>query len=269
MTEKKALSDEKKRLSYTHISTYLKCPRQYKFKYIDKIKVPKSGTLFQSIVMHDTIAQNYSQKINTKKDLSVNKLKEIYTSDYDETLKRENIDFNGKDPETIKAQALGLLEVYHKVIAPQVQPLYVEKWFTVSLGDDFPYVFSGRWDVIDENGIIIDNKAAGKTPSQKDIDKDLQLTGYALAYRLMFSEIEKELRIDAMIKLKTPKAVQIVTKRDNDDCQWFLGLVENIAFAIDREAFYPNPNGWHCGEDYCDYWDRCRSKNKEVIDDIF
>ena len=131
---------------------------------------------------------------------------------------------------------------------------------SLDLGDEFPFDLMGVWDLIERDGTIVDNKAYSKTPSQADLDKDLQFTAYSLAYRATKESIEPGLRMDAVIKNKKPKAVQLTTSRTNDDCRWFLGLVEQVASAIHAGNFYPNPNGWHCSPKFCGYWDRCRSK---------
>jgi len=72
--------------------------------------------------------------------------------------------------------------------------------------------------------------------------------------------IEPGLRMDAIVKTRNPRAVQLHTSRTNGDCRWLLNLIEQAGKAIASGIFYPNPNGWHCSPRYCGYWDRCMGR---------
>jgi len=253
---------EKKSLSFTQLNTFLRCPRQYAFRYIQGIRTPASGAMIQSRVWHETVERNYRQKIASHADLPIADLQAFFAERFDEVLRFEEIAFeSGEDPGALKDQGLAILAAHHHEIAPRVKPLLVEKPFRVSLGDQFPYELTGVWDLVEEDGTVVDNKAYSKTPNQHDLDRDLQLTVYSLAYRAAFGEIEKGLRVDAVIKTKDLKALQLRTARTNRDCQWLLGLIEEVAGAIAQGVSYPNPNGWHCAPRFCGYWDRCMGRN--------
>jgi hypothetical protein len=68
--------------------------------------------------------------------------------------------------------------------------------------------------------------------------------------------------MDAIVKTKIPRAVQLHTRRTNDDCRWLLRLIEQVGTAIDAGIFYPNPNGWHCSPRFCGYWGQCMGNRK-------
>ncbi len=254
---------EKKHLSATQISMFLRCPRQYYFRYIEGRKIPPTGAMMQSKVWHKTVEQNYRQKVDSEKDLPLNDMTEFYAAEYEQTLKAEEIAFEpGEDPGRLKDQGVEITTAHHKLIAPKVRPLLVEEKFTISFGEDFPYVLVGVWDLVDKDGVIADNKAYGKTPNQADVDKDIQLGLYSLGYRVSRGQIEKGLRLDAVIKNKQPKPVQIYTTRTNDDSRFLLDLIELVAKVMQSGVFYPNPNGWHCSPARCGYWSRCMGKGR-------
>lgn len=252
----------KRSLSFTQINMYLRCPRQYRYRYTEGHRTPSSGAAIQGRVWHDTLERNYRQKVTSHQDLPLEELQEFFAERFDEALKIEEIALErGEDLDALKDQGLAIVAAHHLSIAPRVQPLFVEKSFRVPLGADFPYELTGVWDLVEQDCTIADGKAYSKTPSQADLDRDLQLGLYSLAYRLSFNEIEKGLRVDAVIKTKEPKAVQLSTSRTNRDCRWVLGLIEDAARGIDREVFFPNPTGWWCGPKYCGFWDRCMDSN--------
>jgi len=251
----------KPHLSFSQLSMFLRCPRQYCFRYIDGLKVPPSGAMVQSRAWHQAVEHNYTQKVESDQDVPVAEVQEVFAARFDEAVGSEEIAFDaGADPAKLKDQGVGIVAVHHEAIAPAVRPELVEERFRLDLGNEFPFDLVGVWDLVERDGTVVDNKAYSKTPSQADLDKDLQFTAYSLAYRATRDAIEPGLRMDAVIKNKKLKAVQLTTSRTNDDCRWFLGLVEQVASAIDAGNFYPNPNGWHCSHKFCGYWDRCRPK---------
>jgi len=250
---------DKKYLSFTQLNMFLRCPRQYEFRYIEGLKIPPSGAMIQSKVWHETLEKNYKQKIKSDTDLSLWDMQEYFASRYDETLNNEEINFEeDEDPSKLKDQGVSIVATHHRIIAPRVKPITVEEEFCISLGDDFPFELKGVWDLIESNGTIVDNKAYSKTPNQDEINKDLQFTVYSLGYRTLKKKIENNLRMDAIIKTKKMKAIQIQTSRTNEDCRWLLRLIEKVAQAIKSGIFYPDPNGWHCDPRYCGYWEKCK-----------
>lgn len=254
---------EKRHLSFTQLNMFLRCPRQYEYRYIRGLKVPPSGAMVQSRVWHQTVELNYRQKIQSDRDLALGEMQEFFAAQFDVALAAEEVAFEpGEKPGTLKDQGTAIVAAHHKTIAPEVRPLLVEERFTVDLGEDFPFDLVGVWDLVERDGTIADNKAYGKTPRQEDLDKNLQFTAYALGFRATRGEIEPGLRMDAIVKTKNPKAVQLHTRRTNDNCRWLLRLIEQVGTAIDSGIFYPNPNGWHCSPRFCGYWGLCMgSKN--------
>lgn len=251
----------KKYLSATQLNMFLRCPQQYYFRYIEGLKIPPSGAMVQGRAWHEALEANYSQKINSDTDLPLDDMQDIFATRFEEAVEAEEIAFRANEnPGGLKDQGVSIVETHHNAIAPEVHPVVVEEQFWISLGDDFPYELMGYWDLVDRNGIIIDNKAYSRKPSQADLDKNIQLTVYALGYRASQQKTEKKLRLDAIIKNKTPKAVQLETTRSNEDCRWLLGLIEKVAESIQTGVFYPNPTGWCCNKKYCGYWHICRTR---------
>lgn len=254
---------EKRHLSFTQLNMFLRCPRQYEFRYIRGIKAPPSGAMVQSRVWHQTVERNYRQKIESDRDLALGEMQEFFAAQFDAALGSEEIAFEPDEkPGKLKDQGTAIVAAHHKTIAPAVHPLLVEERFTVDLGEDFPFDLVGVWDLVERDGTIVDNKAYGKAPRQEDLDKDLQFTAYALGYRTTHGRAEPGLRMDAIVKTLNPRVVQLHTRRTNDDCLWLLGLIEEVGKVIDSGIFYPNPNGWHCSPRFCGYWGLCMgSKN--------
>lgn len=248
----------KRHLSFTQIGMYLRCPRQYEFRYIQGLRRPPSGALVLGSSWHKAIERNYRQKVQTEIDLPLEDVQDCFSDAFDQAF-TEDVELDeGEDKGQLKDTGVLITTEHHKLIAPKVQPLFVEQEFNLDLGAGFPFTLKGFWDVIERDGTIADNKSYSKTPSQSDLDKDIQFSAYATAYRAIHQKIEPGLRMDCVVKTKVPKAVQLHTKRSNDDCRWFLGLVEKVAQAIQSGTFFPNPSSHLCSPKWCGYWSQCR-----------
>jgi len=65
-----------------------------------------------------------------------------------------------------------------------------------------------------------------------------------------------QLRIDAVVRTKTPKVQALATRRATTDYVRFFGLAQAVIETIKAGCFYPNP-GWQCPT--CEFAEHCRS----------
>ncbi len=165
-------------LSYSQIETFKTCPLHYKLKYIFKVPTPISASASFGTAMHATLKNFYElvaagSKPNEKLlfDLLENNwVKEGYKS------KKQEAEFlqKGKD------YLLGFLKYGFN---PKNLPISLEQPFTVPLGKDLK--IGGRIDRVDDLGggviEVVDYKTGATIPTQKDVDKNLQLSFYGLA----------------------------------------------------------------------------------------
>lgn len=240
-------------LSVTQLKMYLRCPLQYKFRYIDGLKIPPVSALTLGKSIHSALEINYSQKIKTKEDLSVNQVKDLF-SDLWEADVKETLFEEGEKPGQVKDEGIGLITTYHKQVSPTIQPKVVEKEFELSF-QNVDYTLKGKLDLVDNQDIIIDHKTTKRSMQEENINTDLQLTCYSLAYRHALGLQEKALRFDVMVRTKNPKIQQISTQRTQEDIDRFLKILAYVSTAIQKSIFYPNEN-YFCG--VCGYRDLCK-----------
>lgn len=255
-------------LSATQINMFLRCPRQWAYRYVEHIKTPPSGAMKQSSVWHGAVERNYLQKIETRTDLPLDDMTDFYAESFEQEFEQEQVVLDAGDtPGKLKDQGIAITKAHHLTIAPTIQPVMVEHKQTLHLGrDDFGYDLMIIVDLVDEAGFIRDNKAMGRTPNQSDLDRDIQLSTYALGYRLTQHKAEAGLKIDAVIKTKQPKALTMETARSREGLKMHLNTIGHIARAIHAEAFPMNPTGWWCSQKFCGYWDRCFGRGLVTID---
>lgn len=246
-------------LSFSSVSKFLKCPRLYYLENVKKVETFANGIMIQSGAWHQAAACNAVQKRKSGVDLPLDQMKALFMGALDEKFKVENVRLKeNENRPTLESQGLAITEFFHKLVAPRIVPVLVEKYFRVSLGASFPFDLSGVWDLVDADNIIRDLKAKGQTPNQADVDRELQLTIYALAWRIIYQEPEGGLCLDVVVKNKMLKYVRVNTKRTADDCYWALGLIERAAFGIGAGCDHPGTDGWWCSPKMCDQWTRCR-----------
>lgn len=245
----------KEYLSPSQINMYLRCPAQYYFRYEEGIKMPPRSALTKGTCVHKGIEHNYRQKIESKKDVKVNEVKEVVSSEFDE--RKDETDWrDGEDPGKIKDRTVGLAEMYHVNMAPTIQPLWVEQEVEVPI-ETFGLVLKGYLDLVDEDMWIRDNKTTGRTPNKSVIDKSLQLSAYYFAYRAITGESPKGVKLDYMVDIKTPKLVTFEGKRTQREIDRFVNTAGSVAAAIKNNVYYPNEGNFMCSPEHCGYWDIC------------
>ena len=239
-------------LSVTQLKMYLRCPLQYYFRYVCGLKVPPTGGMTLGRTVHSALEKNYRQKIETHEDLPLEQVHDFFGDRWDQEAQLTLFQ-GGEEPGQLKDQGIRLLGVYHEKIAPQVQPVEVEREFLIDTGaTELP--LNGYIDLIDDRGTIIDHKTTKRSFPADTAERDLQLTAYAMAYRKLYGQEENGVRMDVLVRTKQPKTQQLSAVRGWADIDRFLRLIGNVEQAIKAEAFYPNEN-YMCGS--CGYGEMC------------
>lgn len=179
--EKKAEKMEKLHidyLSYSQIETFQTCPMHYKLRYIYNVPTPISASQSFGTAMHATLKEFFEEvgrKVKPSDKLLFDLLEKNWISDGYKTKSHEKEFFNKG-----KIYLSGFLK---QGFNPKITPIALEQPFTVPLGNNLK--IGGRVDRVDDVGNgeieIIDYKTGATIPSQRDVDKNLQLSFYALA----------------------------------------------------------------------------------------
>lgn len=164
-------------LTYSMISTFQVCPLHFKLKYILGLPTPPSAALSFGSSIHSALHEFYrarklGQKPGEKELLSM--LERSWVSEGFNNRRHEEL--------TYKKGQKFMRSFWRQVKGEKTSPLALEQPFNFKLGD---LKVGGKIDRVDpthDGGIrIIDYKTGAGVLEQNQVDRDLQLTIYALA----------------------------------------------------------------------------------------
>jgi CRISPR/Cas system-associated exonuclease Cas4 (RecB family) len=242
------------KLSATKINKFLRCQRSYEDHYLRGNKGEPTQALTLGSICHQAVALGFEFKKDSGKDIDLEEKFKLIDELFDEDRERGTTHYTDSF-ENVVREAKELVMVHDQDISRKVKPFLIERPFSVNVGD---HTLVGVWDLITEDSWIVDYKTYKKTPSQSELDKDLQLGLYSLAYRLEFGEIEKGLRLDCSVKTRVKKTAQLCTSRTNEELEWLIKFIDQVAQQMEAGVYVPNNTGWWCSPQYCSAWDSCQ-----------
>ncbi|GBE29092.1 PD-(D/E)XK nuclease superfamily protein [bacterium BMS3Bbin04] len=254
-------------LSASRIKCYLSCPQKFKLQYV--LKTPwafQPSAMVLGIAVHEAIEVYYKTWMDGRR-LSLSDMHDVFEESWRTETDGKRLDVD--DPEPAKNMGKDLVATFHDQVRPQ-NVMAIEYDFRVPLlfkdsGEVLGVDLVGRIDLIEAdnagNIVIADSKTMARRPSEQDLAIDLQLSAYAYAARqlgIVHADETVLLRIDALMKTKTPAFIQLFTTRTPDSDTQFVRLAADIIHAVVSGAFPANP-GWQCGG--CVVGDTCYLKN--------
>lgn len=240
-------------ISYSQLSSFQSCPLQYKYRYVIKIPAPTSAALSFGDVVHKTLQAFYTKVKNletpTRQDLLT-----LYESLW------VSIGYGNKQyEEKMKVHGVELLSAfYEKAYTPGLIPTALEEPFkikitpTVTLGGKID-----RIDTLNDGTIEIIDYKTGTATKSRDVEKDPQLTIYALSSSQ--EGVYKKKPEQVVVSFYFLEGLQKVSAT-RTQAQMEAAKIEiaNTVDAIERSDFQPTP-GRHC--DFCEFRLICEAWN--------
>jgi hypothetical protein len=239
---------------------WLRCPRQWEFRYVKGLKIPTPAMVLLGTAYHGALETNFKYKLERKEDLPLVDVLDAFATCWERRLipvpqavegySLEEIDWEGYEPGEVKDKGIQLVKAYRQSIAPRINPKDVELRIEKATGG---VSFIGSIDLIDESGLVIDHKTSYRSKSQGEAERDLQPSAYAYL-------LDKPLDFEFHVALRTgvPGIQRIGTKRTRQDIEWYLEMVKLILFEMKTGIAPPNPTSYMCSPKWCGYWNLCR-----------
>lgn len=232
-------------LSYSQINSFINCPLSYRYRYILKLPTPVSAAASFGETIHKTMRDWY-KLLAVGEKVKFEKVLGIYKKNW------QDEGYSSKEyKKMMMERGRKYLEDYYKREKDfKTKILYLEELFKVPVSEDLKVV--GRVDRVDDLGKgrieIIDYKT-GKVKSQKEVDRDLQMTIYFMAATqegFLGRELEK---IKASFYF-FEEGKKITTRRGKEEIERAKEKINEVREEIEKSDFRPKP-GRLC--DYCEY----------------
>jgi RecB family exonuclease len=215
------------------------------------VPTPPSAALVFGDVIHQTM-RNFYQRVMANQEPSKTDLLKILAENW------TSIGYISKaQEERYKKEGQKILTGYfEKSFVPSFKPVALEQKFILKI--DANLKAGGKIDRIDQVGEtleIIDYKT-GKSVTQKEADKDLQLGLYALAAAsggLNFLGVREETLRPEKIKVSFyffDQQKKVTAKRTIEELIQVKEEIKNCAATVNQSTFSPTP-GKHC--DFCEF----------------
>jgi putative RecB family exonuclease len=245
------------RISHYKISTFLHCPLQYRMRYVDFLgaRYRKNWPfLVLGHAVHRALADFFAGE-----DLAARtpeRLKELLRENW---RKEERGVFGSKNEERRWGLlALSMLDNYSGMGDLKAKPAYIEETVEVAVSD---FLLSGRIDRIDEvaQGYyeVIDYKTGRSVPTQRDLDKDLQMTVYATIAKHHFGFVPSRLTAEYL-----RSGISIATTRTVDDIAKGIETIRDIVEEIKSCKEFEARPGRLC--QWCDFLEICEAGSEAV-----
>ena len=231
-------------LSVSQIETFKTCPMHYKLRYIYKLPTPPSASISFGVSIHNTLKDYFDKKVDILKLYKSNFVAEGYVN------KIHKLGFYKKGEDYL----LGFLKNGYD---SKVKTVALEQKFTLKIYNDLK--IGGTIDRVDELGKgryeIIDYKTGANIPTQKEVDKNMQLSFYALAVSSLYNAKPEDIKL-SLYYLDTQE--KITTRRTTEDLEKLKKEILEIKKEIEESDFKCN-NSYFCQQG-CEYSMFCKNE---------
>jgi len=249
-------------LSATSISMYLKCPRQFEFRYVAGIKSPPGLSLVEGSSYHDAIAKNNRRLMVGKKGYNVDGLVGLFEETFAEE-GRNISDWEGEDFDSVMRRSEFVLARHVIACAsPDGKPKEIT---AVEAQIEFDIEGVPILGFIDLEGklgkdrsvTIYDYKFSNRAVPESVLRHNLQLTMYAIHGK------KSNVGIIRNERKQTGKHEITRAKVDATAKQMAKQTVVGVACGVKAGAFpATSADNWWCNPKWCGYWNQCRGSRK-------
>jgi hypothetical protein len=279
----------KEYLSASQVSMYLRCGKQYEFRYIDNIVAPPGIAMIKGTAVHRGLEAYYKERMNGATPLTPTQVVEFCVMTLEDEAKTQELDMPGALKDQTIVEITNAASPYVEHVAHLITPVAVEQELRYEANCGVALL--GYLDLVreptqieleanlpDENHLC-DYKISGKKWSADKLQNDLQFNIYSLATGIADIEIHnmtpgpKKPKQHKTIPADYLADVQDITdnirivrnKFDGSEYEHVENIIENVAGGITKGVFMPcSPDGWVCSATWCGYWKLCRGKHKCV-----
>lgn len=269
----------KKYLSASAISTLLRCPKQFEFRYIHEIVSPPSIAPITGKAAHGAFEKYYLDAMSTKTvRMKPKAVAEASVDFLKEELKESELTLPPAEYDAVAEDLQDMTESYVEHVGIHTRPFAVETEFTYV--SQCGVELFGYLDLLEEIGPediceseelgIADYKVTKTKWNMAKLTNSLQFNLYSMATgipQVTIHNLVKGPRSKTLPKKPNPEGVVDITNKirllkttfNPEFKQHFENLIYSAAKLITVGVFMPcDPEAWCCNSEWCGYWNFCR-----------
>jgi hypothetical protein len=159
------------KLSPTQLAMFARCPEQFRRRYVLREKERPGSALVWGSADHYAHEQNFTQKIESRRDISPSDLSLAFAEGFDVAVEKnggaKEIMWGDDKPGDLKDAGVQVALTYHDQVSPSVQPVDVEREINLEL-PGVPVPVIGYVDV-ETDDVGIERKTAKSKPQRGEI----------------------------------------------------------------------------------------------------
>jgi DNA helicase-2/ATP-dependent DNA helicase PcrA len=196
-------------LSYSAIAAYRECPRQYWYRYEQRLPVVQSAEAAHGVILHEVLRRAGEARMSGEK-VTAALLSSLHEAVWNATPFPDE-----RRAPTFKRNGAQQLEAYRKRGGFDSQPKYLEQSFTANLDGWTLRGIIDRVDKADEGWRILDYKSGRPVArSRRDLQVALYATGAATALHIEPSQLEVVyLASGESLMLERPEALVVEAQK--------------------------------------------------------
>lgn len=241
-------------LSPSSIRMYMRCPRQWWYRYVLGMKIAPDGGLVSGIAFHNAAERCLTEKIETGEDAPPDEAAEIARDEAEKGLETAIL-AEDQSKGSVIDKAVRFATTWAEEALPEAEPDKVEEEWELDLGE---VRVIGRIDMIAKDGTVVDWKTSSKAPPKAESLAANPQTGlYSAATgsdKMTFVHL-----VDSKTKGVRVEPVSIPSDLIDQSRRLSEELAVDVAGACRSGIFPRNTDGWHCSARWCGYYKRCMS----------
>lgn len=248
-------------LSYSSISSYLACARNWAFKYVEKEPTYSTSDLTIGTAVHGTI-EGFLNSADRQP------LTHYYDGAWNAAIERGEVFWGADTKEAVYNEGLSLIN--HSSIQTGVNNLTVSRCSDgkarieerVELkvpGVPLPIV--GYIDIQTADNVPGDFKTSARSWTQDRAQNETQSLFYLAALNQAGRTVpDWKFRHYVIVKTKTPQWQIFEHTHKPSEIFWLFQMIQHVWKGMDAGVYPMNPGSWKCSPSYCDFWTKCRGR---------
>jgi len=244
-------------VSASRLSLFLQCRLKFYFRYVLKLRKPKTASLHLGNAVH-AVLKAWNKARWLQQPLSLKVVHETYQTAWADNTEG-SVKWEPGEEEDDKTTGWRLLDTYLREshLPAAIKPDAVEVPVEADLKQHGLPRLIGILDLVQQRQII-DYKTSATTPNADKVahTTEIQTCSYAILYRHNTGAKEAGMQLHHLVKLKNPKVIITTLPPMNTGQETRLfRQMEAYLEGLHRRDFIPSP-GMHCSS--CEFFNECR-----------